>query len=127
MKKTDRTFIAICLAMVMVFAMCLSGCGSDTGAEKYADSEYVGTWAATTCEYDGVEMDTKDVVGEFTVTFNADGTCTVSIDDDPDNCEWEPKDKGPAITDGKDGFEFTDHDGILTVEYMDVKINFEKQ
>ena len=118
MKKT--LLVALCV-IVGAMGLVLAGCGA-----KYADSPYVGTWNATTAEYQGMELSVEEIYGNFSIALNEDGTCDVTVKDSTESGNWEPTDKGIAIKDSSDSLEFTDVDGKLTIEYTGVTISFEK-
>lgn len=118
MKKTVKKLMA--LAVLLTFLFSLAACGA-----KFKDSQYLGTWKGTTAEYAGLEMSVDEIVGETTVTFEADGSCTVSSDGDSESGSWEETDTGVSI-DGGD-LEMTLTDGKLVMTMDGVTIYFEKQ
>ncbi|WP_350453803.1 hypothetical protein [Slackia heliotrinireducens] len=122
MKNKLIIALAVCLS---VMAFCLVGCGGD----KYADSPYVGDWAATTAEYEGMSVDVAEVMSTFEITLNADGSVDVVVDGENATGEWEETESGVIVTDNTDeSIEFTDDgNGGLTIDQDGVIIHFEKQ
>ena len=119
MKKLVRM-----LAVVFAFAFVLVGCG---GSDKYAGSEYLGTWKATTAEYSGMSFDTEDLIGEFSLTLEANGNVKAVVAGESEKGEWEPTDDGILVKDSSDEMEFTKKDGNLVLDYEGVTITFEKE
>ena len=117
-----KTLAILCCLVVAVTGIVLTGCGGD----KYADSPYVGTWNATVAETSGMELKVKDVLGEFKLTNEADGSCTVVLKGDESKGTWEPTEKGFTVDDGQMEFVSAGKDEI-TVEYSGVVIHFEKE
>ena len=82
--KLRRTIIVACCVIIATMGIALTGCGGSD--DKYADSPYVGTWAAKTAEYSGVEVDVAEVIGAFEITLNADGSA--SMLEEGETLEW---------------------------------------
>lgn len=120
-----KTLALVC--SLIIFSMCLmTGCG---GGDKYADSEYVGTWNATTATYAGIEINVSDIMeGGFVLTLEASGKATLDADGSSDSGKWEPKEDGNGILlDGSDELNITGGDGKMTMDYSGVTLNLEKQ
>lgn len=123
MKKMRKALaVIVCVALMAVMAV---GCGSSA---PYADSPYLGTWAATTCSYSGYEFGVEDIIGgEFEVTLDENGNVAASVVDESEEGTWEPTETGLKIKDSRSEMEFTDKDGKLILDYDGVEITFEKK
>lgn len=110
--------IAACLIVAL---FCLAGCGKDMSG-----SPYLGTWSATVAEYSGLEMSVESILGgEFTLTLEDDGGCTLSIAGEEDSGSWDETEKGFNV---EDEFDFiVAEDGIATLDYDGIILSFEKQ
>lgn len=118
-----KKMIAVLCSVVML-ASVLTGCG---GKVDYSDSEYVGTWEATDCEYAGFVMDVSEVFESFVITLNADGTYSAVVDGEEGSGKWAETETGIKL-DKDDEMTLTYKDGILVYDYVDdMKLNFEKQ
>ena len=144
MKKRKRTSIVLCGVLLACICMLLTGCGTgdktvesssqavvSTG-DSYADSPYVGTWAAKVAEYEGKEYDAEEVIGATSFVFNADGTGTFIGDGLTADIEWEPTKDGLKFTDfgGEESFTYQDGKLLLPVQLEDggsITAYFEKQ
>ena len=117
-----KKLVIFCCLIIATAGICLSGCG-----DKYADSPYVGTWKATTAESQGMELNVDDIIGEFILTNEADGTCTVTLQGEDSTGSWEPSENG-FIVDSNGDMEFKlVSDNEVTIEYTGVLIHFQKQ
>lgn len=121
--KLRRTIIVACCVIIASLGIALTGCGSD---DKYADSPYVGTWAAKTAEYSGVEVDVAEVIGAFEITLNADGSASMLEEGETLECDWEPTDSGVTMKDSTQ-VDLTYEDGKLVTEMSGVTFYFEKK
>ncbi|MGN0702783.1 MAG: hypothetical protein ACI4KL_06395 [Lentihominibacter sp.] len=123
--KLRKTIIVACCVIIATMGIALAGCGG--GGEKYADSPYVGTWAANTAEYSGVEVDVNEVIGAFEITLNADGSATMLEEGDTLDSKWEPTENGVKMKDAASEVDFTYEDGKLVTEQSGVTFYFEKK
>lgn len=112
--------VICCTAML---ALCLMGCGNKV---DLSGSSYLGNWTATTCEYEGFEMNVSDVVGEFSITLNADGSFGAVVGEEEQSGTWEEVENGIKL-DGDEEMVFQDNGGNLDLEYDDVLMHFEKK
>jgi len=119
MKKTR--LLSLCLA-VCLLATLLVGCGS----EKFADSPYVGEWAAGTCSYMGMEFDTADIIdGGFSILLDAGGKATAVISGESSSGKWEPTEDGIRLYGlGDEMFFSAGDDGTLVLDYSDMILTF---
>lgn len=122
--KLRRTIIVACCVIIATMGIALTGCGGSD--DKYADSPYVGTWAAKTAEYAGVEVDVNEIIGAFEITLNADGSASMLEEGETIDCGWEPTENGVKMSDSS-VVEFTYEDGKLVTEVSGVTIYFEKK
>ncbi len=116
-----KILVVLCCLMIGLAAFAVTGCG-----DKYGDSPYVGTWKATTAEYAGIEMDVEEVIGEFVLTLDADGSAKVKLKGEESTGTWEPTDNGFTVDESGEMEFVPDGDGI-SVDYAGVNIYFEKQ
>ena len=117
-----KKLIVVCfLAAIVAAGIALTACG-----DKYADSPYVGTWNATTADYNGMEIKVESLLGEFKMTIKADGTCDVLFGGEEKEGNWEPSENG-FIIDSQSDMEFISDNGKLYVNYSGVVIHFEKE
>ncbi len=118
MKKNAKKLLA--LAMLLICLLNLAACGS-----KLKNSQYLGSWKGTSAEYSGIEMTVDDVVGETILTFEADGSCSVSIAGSTQSGSWEETETGVSIDGGSQELTLTDGKLVMTMD--GVTIYFEKQ
>lgn len=125
--KMKKIVAFLCCLVIGSLGLVLTGCGGDGG--KYADSPYLGTWKATTANYAGIEMNVADILGgDFTMTLEASGECTIDIAGDEESGDWEPSDKGMKIVDSEESMEFTAEDAEhLVLDYQGMTLTLEKQ
>ncbi len=116
---------ALLLSALMIFVFVLAGCGGNP--DLYADSEYLGTWTATTAEYSGFTIPIDDLMDGFSFTLEADGSASATIDGDTGKGDWEPTDDGILLKDSTGEMSFTGADGNLVIEYSGAVLTFEKQ
>ena len=67
--------VSLMAAAVLLLCVMLTGCMSD----KYANSEYTGTWKATKASMSGVSLDVNKVIGSFVLELEADGDAKAVI------------------------------------------------
>lgn len=109
------------MLIVMLFMFNLTACG---GAD-YSDSPYVGTWKGVSAEYSGFEMGIEEILGgEFTVTLNDNGKCTLSIAGEEESGKWKETENGFNLV---DEFDFTVDGGTAVLDYDGVAMYFEQQ
>lgn len=119
-----KKIIKITMTTVLCALLCLmSSCGSPS----LEDSKYIGTWEAVQCEYEGVIMHPEDMIGDFTITFNDDGTCKVSVRGKESTGKWKETDCGLRLEDGSDSLEFTEKNNTLKTEYVGITLDFKKK
>jgi hypothetical protein len=118
MKKIAKKLLL--LAVLLTFLFSLPACGS-----KLKNSQYLGSWKGTTAEYAGIEMTVDDVVGETMITFEANGSCSVTSNGSTESGSWEETDTGVSIDGGN--LEMTLTDGKLVMTMDGVTVYFEKQ
>ncbi len=117
MKKTFK-----CVVMATLMLLLLVGCG-----DKYADSEYVGTWRAKTAEMSDITVNVEDVYGEMTLELAANGTATITTKEDKASDPWTPNNKGVTISSEGEDLVFKQVKGnVLAGDFGGVKISFEK-
>lgn len=118
-----KTLALVC--SLIVLSMCfMTGCG---GGDKYADSEFVGTWNATTASYAGIELDVDSIIdGGFSITLNADGKAELNAGGETQKGKWEPT-EGGILIDGSDELNCRGGDGKMTMDYSGVTMNLVKQ
>ena len=113
-----RKLLVILSIMVMVFVM--TGCGENTSS-----SPYLGTWSATSAEYNDIEMEITTLFPDgFTITLNDNGKCDVSIDGTNETGKWVESEGGFIL---EDELSFTVKDKAATLEYEGVSLKFEKK
>lgn len=110
--------LALC-AMVFFFTAC--------GA-KYADSEYLGTWKATTATMSSISLDVSKTIGEFSITLEKDGSVRATIGKDKEKGKWEETENGFKLKDSSSEMDFTKTEkGNAKVEYQGMTLVFEQQ
>ena len=77
--------VSLMAAAVLLFCVMLTGCMSD----KYANSEYTGTWKATKASMSGVSLDVNKVIGSFVLELEADGDAKAVIKGEKSSGDWE--------------------------------------
>ena len=140
-----KTFIIICIMLITVSSV-FAGCGkkkdennetnsatenvnTQNAAASLADSQYVGTWKAVRAEFGGKEVKVEEVMENgFNVTFNADGTASVTSDDGDESAgNWTETSEGVSIKGNEMDMTFKNADGSLVFELFGAHIYFEKQ
>lgn len=114
------------LLVAAVFLLCvmLTGCMSD----KYANSEYTGTWKATKASMSGVNLDANKSIGSFVLELEADGDAKAVIKGEKSSGDWEEVENGFKLKDSQDEMAFTKvKKGVVKTEYSGMVILFEKQ
>lgn len=118
MKKKALKKVAVVLA-VLVVVLGLASCGADMSG-----SPYIGIWSATTAEYSGIEMSVESIIGgEFTVTLEDDGGCTLNIAGEENTGKWSEIDGGFNVA---DEFDFIVDGDVATMDYDGIIMNFER-
>lgn len=116
-KKTLKKVIAAMAVLVVVLG--LAACGTDMSG-----SPYLGKWSAITAEYSGIEMPVESIVGgEFTVTLEDDGGCTLSIAGEETTGKWSEIDGGFNV---EDEFDFVVDGDKASMDYSGTTLNFER-
>ncbi len=110
--------LALCTVIVLFTA-----CGA-----KYADSEYLGTWKATTATMSGISLDVSKTIGEFSITLEKDGSVRATIGKDKEKGKWEETENGFKLKDSSSEMDFTKTEkGKAKVEYQGMTLVFEQQ
>lgn len=119
MKKRIKVLITVFAVAAMCFAF------TSCGGEDMSGSPYVGTWAATSASYAGMEMSISDLLdGEFTFTLEDNGKCEMNISGEKDTGKWSETDSGFKIA---DEFEATVDGDTAVLEYEGVTIKLERK
>lgn len=116
--------VSLMAAAVLLLCVMLTGCMSD----KYANSEYTGTWKATKVSMSGVSLDVNKVIGSFVLELEADGDAKAVIKGEKSSGDWEEVENGFKLKDSQDEMSFTKvKKGVVKTEYSGMVILFEKQ
>lgn len=116
--------VSLMAAAVLLLCVMLTGCMSD----KYANSEYTGTWKATKVSMSGVGLDVNKVIGSFVLELEADGDAKAVIKGEKSSGDWEEVENGFKLKDSQDEMAFTKvKKGVVKTEYSGMVILFEKQ
>ncbi|WP_337544560.1 hypothetical protein [Megasphaera sp.] len=116
--------VSLMAAAVLLFCVMLTGCMSD----KYANSEYTGTWKATKASMSGVSLDVNKVIGSFVLELEADGDAKAVIKGEKSSGDWEEVENGFKLKDSQDEMAFTKvKKGVVKTEHSGMVILFEKQ
>jgi uncharacterized protein YneR len=104
---------------------------SKTVQVKVAESPYVGKWNATTAEMSGVSVNVSDIMKEFSITIESDGSCSVIVDADGQRDigygRWEARSGGGiTVKDSTGSLDFDYKDGKLVIVYEGVTMYFQK-
>lgn len=122
------------LLLVLVLSLTLlAACGGQSAEEKEAAEKsafLLGTWVATTAEYDGVTVDAHDVFdGTFILIFKDNGDCSMFVDTDQAIVKWVMNDNGTVTLTGDDTYSITfpdDSQTTMVVDVHDVAVTMEK-
>ena len=116
--------VSLMAAAVLLLCVMLTGCMSD----KYANSEYTGTWKATKVSMSGVSLDANKVIGSFVLELEADGDAKAVIKGENSSGDWEEVENGFKLKDSQDEMAFTKvKKGVVKTEHSGMVILFEKQ
>ena len=116
--------VSLMAAAVLLLCVMLTGCMSD----KYANSEYTGTWKATKAFMSGVSLDVNKVIGSFVLELEADGDAKAVIKGEKSSGDWEEVENGFKLKDSQDEMAFTKvKKGVVKTEHSGMVILFEKQ
>lgn len=134
-----KKFLTVTIIVIMSFTMvaCGSSKTSSSSGEKYADSEYLGTWELVGYKTDGADFP----VGEHdvtTLTLNPDGTFVdvseAAVGEDGDEWQevttkgtWEETEIGFTTTDDIFTLEYKVKDNNATAEYGSTTLIREKK
>lgn len=122
--KKIRPRLSLLIVVVLMLCVMLTGCMSD----KYANSEYVGTWKATKASMSGVSLDVNKVIGSFVLELEADGDAKAVIKGEKSSGDWEEVENGFKLKDSQDEMAFTKvKKGVVKTEYSGMVVLFEKQ
>lgn len=114
---------SLLVAAVLLLCVMLTGCMSD----KYANSEYTGTWKATKASMSGVNLDVNKAIGSFVLELEADGDAKAVIKGEKSSGDWEEVENGFKLKDSQDEMAFTKvKKGVVKTEYSGMVILFEK-
>lgn len=116
--------VSLMAAAVLLLCVMLTGCMSD----KYANSEYTGTWKATKASMSGVSLDVDKAFGSFVLELEADGDAKAVIKGEKSSGDWEEVENGFKLKDSQDEMAFTKvKKGVVKTEHSGMVILFEKQ
>ena len=116
--------VSLMAAAVLLFCVMLTGCMSD----KYANSEYTGTWKATKASMSGVSLDVDKAFGSFVLELEADGDAKAIIKGEKSSGDWEEVEKGFKLKDSQSEMDFTKvKQRVVKTHYSGMDIVFEKQ
>ena len=116
--------VSLMAAAVLLLCVMLTGCMSD----KYANSEYTGTWKATKVSMSGVSLDANKVIGSFVLELEADGDAKAVIKGEKSSGDWEEVENGFKLKDSQDEMAFTKvKKGVVKTEHSGMVILLEKQ
>lgn len=122
-----KTLAILCVLMIAVSFLALTGCGSK---EIPADCPYIGTWKATKATLKEEETDIAEVLDGKTWIFelNADGTAKVISGDETSGGVWSITKNGfkVKLDEAKSSIKFTAEGDALYTKLIGVKIFFEK-
>jgi hypothetical protein len=113
--------LSIVLAVIMLFAVMLAGCGGSKS------SKFEGEWKLSGAEMAGVkvEADGLSQFGEATIKFEGKKV-TMTMGGETKESEWTEKDGVATITEDGNSVDLTIEDSKLVFEYSGVKMYFEK-
>ena len=116
--------VSLMAAAVLLLCVMLTGCMSD----KYANSEYTGTWKATKASMSGVSLDVDKAFGSFVLELEADGDAKAIIKGEKSSGDWEEVEKGFKLKDSQSEMDFTKvKQGVVKTHDSGMDIVFEKQ
>ena len=109
---------------MILSAFALAGCGGSGGGGDVSNSKYVGTWKADS-------MSIKDVASEsveedWVLELKADGTGTLTADEEVSNFTWSLTDGGFS-TKGDLKVKFKDDGDNIKTNIIGVDLSFKKQ
>lgn len=117
MRKSVMKKVVLVLA-VLIMAFGLASCSGE-------ESSYAGTWKATTCSYEGIEMDCASIFGgDFIIAIENGGKYTIELLGEGNKGNWEESENG-VLLDGE--LEMIIDGNIGTLEYEGVAMHFEKE
>lgn len=125
-----KKFIALSMMMlVLLSSLVLAGC--DNGKAPSPDSPYIGTWKATKGVFKEEEFPLEEILtdsnGVYILDLKDDGTAVVTTDAE-ETGTWTETSKGVKLEVGEDNSgEFKADGDTLYVEFLGVRIVFEKQ
>ena len=119
-KKRNRRIIGLLLAVILLAAL-LAACG-----DKYADSEYTGTWKCVAGKMKGVSISADKVTEEFNIILDEDGSAEAVIDGGSSQGEWEESGDGVTIKSGDDSLTFKKKNSKLVYRARGVSLIFKK-
>lgn len=113
-----KKYIALLLALVMLFALC--ACGEED------DNPNLGVYELDTAEMYGISISTKDIYeGGFTIELKSNGKCKMTIDGKSASGKWTQDGTDFTISGGGFDGEGTIEDGVIVLENVqDSGVNF---
>lgn len=128
MRKRVLSLLLVLILSLTLLAACGPSAEEKEAAEK---SEFLlGTWVATTAEYDGTTVDAHDVFdGTFILIFKDNGDCSMFVDTDQAIVKWVMNDDGSVTLTGDDTYTITfpdDSQTTMIVDVHDVNVTMEK-
>ena len=109
------------MLVVVLLTVLLAACG-----DKYADSEYTGTWKCVSGKMKGVSISADKVTDEFNIILDEDGSAEAVIDGGSSQGEWEESGDGVTIKSGEDSLIFKKKNNKLVYRSKGVSLLFEK-
>ena len=114
--------------LLLILALCVAVSAFAACGAKYADSEYLGTWKATTATMSGISLDVSKIIGDFSFTLEKDGSAKATIGKNKEKGKWEETEDGFKLKDNSDEMEFKKTEkGKTKLEYQGMTIVFEQQ
>ena len=121
------------LLLVLILSLTLlSACGPSAEEKEAAEkSEFLlGTWVASSAEYNGATMDPHDVFnGTFILIFKDNGDCSMFVDTDQAIVKWVMNDDGTVTLTGDNTYPVTfpdDSQTTMVVNVQGVDVTMEK-
>ena len=112
--------LAICL-IIIVSSIVFTACSKV--------SKYYGSWTSITCEYQGKECSTNEMVGSFSMEINEDGTAKYTCYGIDAEGKWRMNDDGTmtVVSDNFEDITFEIRDKQLVLDMNDLVVIYDKQ
>ena len=128
-----KLFMILCVMVMSLAFVSLTGCGGsdsgDAGEAPAADSPYIGSWIATSAEFNDEEVDLAEALeeGDYIIVLNEDGTASSSYGDENTTGNWTVTDNGVKLRGDDMKMDLVDEgDGTVSTEIFGFKMYFEK-